>query len=111
MSLLYFRNQWAVEQVIHILKLKKRYLRVRQKQKKTFIYLLRSGVTPLENDDDDERDSSKPFVELYKRCFESTSFNDELKNLANVDMVDIYEVKYTKALKIKSHVFILHINS
>jgi hypothetical protein len=47
----------------------------------------------LENDDDDDNDSSKPLLELNKRCLESTSFRDELKNLANVDIVEIYEEK------------------
>lgn len=55
--------------------------------------LLRSGVIPLEKDDDDDRDSSKPLFELNKRCFESTNFNDELKNFANVDIVEIYDEK------------------
>jgi hypothetical protein len=54
---------------------------------------VRSGVMPFENDDDDESDSSKPLLELKRRCLESTSFNDELKNLANVDIVEMYDEK------------------
>ena len=50
---------------------------------------LRSGVIPLENEDDDDNDSSKPLLELNKRCFESTNFKDELKNFAKVDIVEI----------------------
>jgi len=47
----------------------------------------------LEYDGEDGNDSSKVLLELNKRCFESTSFNDELKNFANVDIVDMYEEK------------------
>jgi hypothetical protein len=48
---------------------------------------------PFENDDDDDNDSSKPLLELNRRCFESTSLSDELKNLANVEIVEIYDEK------------------
>jgi hypothetical protein len=54
---------------------------------------LRSGVIPFEYDGDDDNDSSNVLFELNKRCFESTNFNDELKNFANVDIVDIYDEK------------------
>jgi hypothetical protein len=54
---------------------------------------IRSGVIPFEYDGDDDKDSSYALFELNKRCFESTSFNDELKNFANVEIVDIYVEK------------------
>lgn len=54
---------------------------------------VRSGVIPLEKDDDEESDSSKPLLELNRRCLESTSFSDELKNFARVDIVEMYDEK------------------
>jgi hypothetical protein len=54
---------------------------------------LRSGVIPLEYDGDEDKDSSNALFGLNKRCLESTSFNDELKNFANVEIVDMYEEK------------------
>ncbi len=58
-------------------------------KRKLSIDYLRSGVIPFEYDGDDDKDSSYVLFELNKRCLESTSFNDESKNLAKVDMVDI----------------------
>lgn len=55
---------------------------------------LRSGGIPFENDDeDDDKGSSNALLELNKRCLESTSFKDELKNFANVDIVEMYDEK------------------
>lgn len=59
---------------------------------KIFIFenFLRSGVIPLLSEgDEDETDSSKPFAGLERFAFESTSFSDELKNFARVDMVEM----------------------
>lgn len=50
---------------------------------------VRSGVIPLEYDGDEDRDSSNVLLELNKRCLESTNFNEELKNFANVEIVDM----------------------
>ncbi len=86
----YSRIQFVVGQVNHILKISWKDFHSKKRRRRNS---LRSGVIPLENDDDDESDSSKPLLELNKRCFESTSFRDELKNFANVDIVEIYEEK------------------
>lgn len=76
----------VVEWAIHI-------LQERNDKQSTNNSDIRSGVIPLEYDGDEERDSSNVLLELNKRCLESTNFNDELKNLARVEIVDIYDEK------------------
>ena len=61
---------------------------------------LRSGVIPLEKEGEHGDESSKFVFEVNRRCFESTSLSDELKNFAKVEMVDMYDEKYTRCLKV-----------
>jgi hypothetical protein len=51
-----------------------------------------------DGDDEGENESSNGVFELNRRCLLSTSFRDELKNFAKVEIVEIYEEKYTKCL-------------
>ena len=77
----------TVERVNHILN---------ERTKRWFFFSmieLRSGVKPFEYGVEDEIESSNPLLELYRRCLESISFNDELKNFAKAEIVEMYEEK------------------